>query len=175
MRTKKTKTVVTRTVPELAHSGAKTAEKKARLHFGTNPTRNQPCDRNSTAGALRVLAFAFVIVAMSAILLQAQTTTASSGEKKLAKEYALLFGTVWSPQGRPVYGVHLKIRRADEKKPRWERISDHNGEFAVRVPPGKADYIVTAEIKASKAKARPEMTVHVDNDERVDFGLHLTE
>jgi len=54
------------------------------------------------------------------------------------KPDALIFGTVWSPDNRPLYGVKIKIRRADQKT-RWELYSDHNGEFAQRLPPGRAD------------------------------------
>lgn len=95
------------------------------------------------------------------------------GEQKA--DYALIFGTVWGPDNRPVYGVPVKIRRADEKKSRWETSSDHHGEFAQRVPPGKADYVIWADIKVSKGKQKPQVTVHVENNERVDTGLHLTE
>src|SRR5436309_7522137 len=52
--------------------------------------------------------------------------------------YALIFGTVWQGE-QPVYGVKIKIRRADKKKPHWELYSDHRGEFAQRVPAEKAD------------------------------------
>jgi len=93
--------------------------------------------------------------------------------------YALIFGTVWGPDNRPVYGVNVKIRRADQKKRHWELQSDHHGEFAQRVPAGKADYIVWADLKGYKGPdgkklvAGPEVTVHVENDERVDTGVHL--
>jgi len=100
---------------------------------------------------------------------------------KHAKEpYALIFGTVWGPDERPVYGVRVKIRRAGEKKPKWELVSDHRGEFAQRVPPGKADYLVTADTRQLKtADGKPlhlvqDAPVHVENDERVDIGLHLS-
>jgi hypothetical protein len=79
-----------------------------------------------------------------------------------------------------VYGVKIKIRRSDQKKPKWELYSDHNGEFAQRVPAGKADYLVSADLKGFKSadglklQAGPEVTAHVQNDERVDIGLHLT-
>jgi len=63
------------------------------------------------------------------------------------KPYALIFGTVWGPDDRPVYGVRVKIRRADQKKPKWELFSDHRGEFAQRLPAGKADYIVWVDLK----------------------------
>ena len=92
--------------------------------------------------------------------------------------YALIFGTVWSPDGRPLYGVRVKIR-AEAKKAHWELYSDHSGEFAQRVPAGKADYLVTADLKCYKPRAGihlqggAEVTVHVENDERIDIGLHL--
>lgn len=87
--------------------------------------------------------------------------------------YALLFGTVYGPNDVPEYGVHIKIRRADQERPKWEVISDHQGEFAQRVPAGKADYIITADVKTPKGQPKPELTIHVDNDERKDFVLHL--
>jgi hypothetical protein len=98
------------------------------------------------------------------------------------KPYALIFGTVWGPDDRPVYGVRVKIRRATDKpkKVRWEVYSDHHGEFAQRVPVGELDYILSADLKGVKfadgtqAKMEKEVTVHIYNDEREDIGLHLT-
>ena len=87
--------------------------------------------------------------------------------------YALLFGTVYGPDQRPEYGVRIKIRRADQKRPKWELMSDHQGEFAQRVPAGKADYIITADVKTPKGQPKSQLTIHVDNDERKDFVLHL--
>ncbi len=96
-------------------------------------------------------------------------------KKPLKKDYALIYGTVWTAQQQPAAGVPVKIRRADEKKARWELISDRNGEFAQRVPAGKMDYIIWADIKTPKGKAKPQITTHIENDERIDIGLHLTE
>ncbi len=92
--------------------------------------------------------------------------------------YALIFGTVWGPDDHPVYAVKIKIRREGEKKNRWEAMSDHNGEFAERVPAGKQDYVIWADTKGLKSKSGKqlqgdEVKVHVDGDERVDTGLHL--
>src|SRR4051794_8498275 len=58
---------------------------------------------------------------------------------KNEKAYALIFGTVWTADNQPAYGIKVKIRRADQSKPKWEAISDHRGEFAQRVPAGGAD------------------------------------
>lgn len=104
-----------------------------------------------------------------------ETSSAAPQDKSLQKDYALIFGTVWDKNDRPVYGVPIKIRRADQKKAKWQLMSDHSGEFAQRVPPGTADYVVWADIRVPKGAQKPEKTVHIENDERVDIGLHLTE
>jgi hypothetical protein len=94
--------------------------------------------------------------------------------------YALIFGTVWGPDDRPVYGVKVKIRRASDKKPKWELYSDHAGEFAQRVPAGEADYVIWADLKGVKTtdgqtlRLAQEVNIHVQYDERVDMSLHLT-
>jgi hypothetical protein len=104
--------------------------------------------------------------------------SSSSAESKGDKPYAVIFGTVWGPDDHPLYGVRIKIRREAEKKARWELYSDHNGEFAQRVPAGKQDYVIWADLKHWKSENRnplrgEEIKVHVDADERVDTGLHL--
>lgn len=91
------------------------------------------------------------------------------------KDYALIYGTVWGPESRPVAGVPIKIRRASEKKWKWELTSDSRGEFAQRVPVGAQDYVVQADIKEPKGKAKPEITVHISDNEREDVSLHLTQ
>ncbi|HXY78782.1 MAG TPA: hypothetical protein VEH47_08205 [Candidatus Acidoferrales bacterium] len=101
---------------------------------------------------------------------------------KPGQPYALIFGTVWGPDDRPVYGIRVKIRKSTDKprKVRWELYSDHRGEFAQRVPAGEADYIISADLKGIKfadgtpARLAKEVTLHVYNDEREDTGLHLT-
>ena len=109
-----------------------------------------------------------------------ESRLAAQRPKDNDKPYALIAGTVWGPDDRPVYGVPVKIRRAKDKKPKWEVYSDHHGEFAQRVPTGESDYILTADLKHFKsADGRPlhlvqDVTVHVYEDEREDTGLHLT-
>ena len=102
----------------------------------------------------------------------------SPSDSKHEKTYALIFGTVWGPDNRPLYGVKIKLRRQNEKKARWELYSDHHGEFALRVPAGKQDYVLWADLKGYKYQNAgqlhgDEVHVHVDGDERVDTGLHL--
>lgn len=90
-------------------------------------------------------------------------------------DYALIVGTVWGPDNRPVAGIPIKIRRATDKKAKWELMSDSRGEFAQRVPPGTQQYIIQADIKTPKGQPKPEITVQIDDNERKDVGLHLTE
>ena len=128
-------------------------------------------------GALGV--FACFLVILPAL---AQT---SSPEKQLRKDYALIFGTVWDKQKHPVYGARIKIRRQGDKKPRWELVSDRSGEFAQRVPPGKAEYLVWVEdtrsvvnplvAKRKLKRGEVETKVQIENDERADISLHLSE
>jgi hypothetical protein len=90
------------------------------------------------------------------------------------KDYALIYGTVWGADDHPVAGVPISIRRASDKKPKWELVSDNRGEFAQRVPVGEQDYIIQANIKAPKGQPKPEVTVHIDNDERRDVSIRLS-
>jgi len=106
---------------------------------------------------------------------------AAGGEPPKAKPYALIFGTVWGPDGRSLYGIKVKIRRADQKKAKWELYSNHSGEFAQRVPPDKADYVIWADTKDYKLvpgkhlQPGPEVTIHVDDPGvRYDVSLHLS-
>lgn len=116
-----------------------------------------------------------LIILISAVMVSYCFPEASSADKKsdAKKPYALLYGTVYDKNDRPAYGIKVKIQRLTGKKLSWELYSDHSGEFAQRVPPGAADYLVTAEIKSPKGQPKPEVKVHVDNEERRDLSLHL--
>ena len=124
--------------------------------------------------------FRFGLLLTTALLLSVNPTLRSFASQH-DKPYALIFGTVWGPDNRPVYGVTVKIRRATDKpkKVRWEVYSDHHGEFAQRVPAGEADYVLWTDLKGFKpVEGKPfhlvqEVTVHIYNDEREDTGLHL--
>ena len=100
--------------------------------------------------------------------------SSTSAQQAARKDYALIYGTVWGPGDHPVAGVPISIRRASDKKAKWQQVSDRSGEFAQRVPVGAQDYIVQADIKMPKGQPKPEVTVHIDNDERKDISLHLS-
>lgn len=99
----------------------------------------------------------------------------NASEKKKLPEYALIFGTVFDAHQHPVPGVKIKIRRADQKKAKWELISDRRGEFAQRLPVGTADYFIRPELTDKQAAEKAEVKVHIEKDERQDIAVHLIE
>jgi hypothetical protein len=68
----------------------------------------------------------------------------------------LVRGTVFTQEGFALPGAELRIRRAAEKKFRWQTLSNSRGDFAVRVKMG-ADYEVLV-----RAKGFAEQSVPVD-------------
>jgi hypothetical protein len=129
--------------------------------------------------SLRFLTALLCFVALPIFPHKVLATPAAPVYQRPNQPYALIFGTVWGPDDHPLYGVKVKIRRADQKKAHWKLYSDHHGEFAQRVPPGPADYLVWADLKGYKSASGKELhldeevKVHVDKDERQDLGLHL--
>ena len=116
--------------------------------------------------------------ATAALLVLVCACGIAAAQKPAPKQpYALIFGTVYDPDDVPVYGAIVQIRTAEGRKVKGgeKLISDHQGEFALRVPAAPADYVIQAEIKNSRKRLSGKALVHVTFDERVDVGLHLTE
>lgn len=137
-------------------------------------------DRHATQSIRKLSFYAIVIALLLLPTLQPQDALLAA-QKSRGKPYAVIVGTVWGPDDRPVYGVKVNIRKATDKpnKVRWEVYSDHHGEFEQRLPAKEAEYIVSADLKGYKPEdGKPlrlakEVTVHIYNDERQDIGLHL--
>jgi hypothetical protein len=135
----------------------------------------------STAACLALCALAALAYA------QAADQEEKEKQKKAEKPYALIFGTAYGPDDRPLYGVKVTIHPPVKKKPRWELMSDHRGEFAQRVPPGPGDYLIHGEAEyaplgpdgkpqmSKKKKLSGDTKVHIESQERLDVSLHLTE
>jgi hypothetical protein len=108
-------------------------------------------------------------------------------KKKAEKPYALIFGTAYGPDDRPLYGVKITIRREGKKHGSWELVSDHRGEFAQRVPAEPADYLIKGEAEyapmrpdgkpqmSKKKKLKGQTSVHIEGEERQDIGIHMAE
>jgi len=65
----------------------------------------------------------------------------------------LIRGTVFTDKALSFPGVQLRIRKAGEKKFRWESYTNSRGEFAVRVPQG-SDYEMVVRAKGFEEQTR---------------------
>ena len=126
-------------------------------------------------------------VGLACLLLCAFSSASSDkNDDKKKENYGLIFGTAYGPDDRPLYGVRVTIHPVGGKHPTWVLVSDHRGEFVQRVPPGPRDYEVTGVVdlipvedgkpqKSKRKHLKGEAKVHIDDQERRDFSLHLKE
>lgn len=141
--------------------------------------------KNSSLSNRPFVRIALLLVVTSAFFCRpASLLGENDKDKDLRKHYGLIFGTAYGPDDRPLYGAKIQIHPVGQKHPHWELMSDHRGEFALRVPPGPADYLVTGEAEMlptqnaesrKKMKIKAERTVHIQAEERQDIGLHLAQ
>jgi hypothetical protein len=106
--------------------------------------------------------------------------TASGADKKRRQgqvSYALIAGTVFQRSGFSLPGAEVIVSAAPEERQKAKRkfkpvsyVADDRGEFAVRVPPVPASYIVTARAPGFQQQ---EKRVIVSGDERVDLFFRL--
>jgi len=72
----------------------------------------------------------FILTCLS--ILAIFSTPLLGGDAPKLQRHAVIFGTVWGPD-EPLSGVEVKVRRASEKKARWDVYSSRRGEFEVAV------------------------------------------
>jgi hypothetical protein len=89
----------------------------------------------------------------------APSSTGSSSSKSPNKKYShaddfLILGTVFTDKGYAFPGIEIRVRRAAEKKFRWDTYANSRGEFAVRVPKG-ADYEMLVRAKGFLDQTKP--------------------
>lgn len=82
----------------------------------------------------------------------------------------LIRGTVFTEKALSFPGVQLRIRKAGEKKYRWESYTNSRGEFAVRVPQG-SDYEVVVRVKGFAEQTRTINARNGANDETLTFRM----
>ena len=81
-------------------------------------------------------------------------STSKPGKKKYSHANDFLIrGTVFTEKALSFPGVQLRVRRAGEKKFRWESYTNSRGEFAVRVPQG-SDYEMVVRAKGYSDQTR---------------------
>jgi hypothetical protein len=82
----------------------------------------------------------------------------------------VIFTTVFNDQGFAFPGARARVRRSDQKKYRWEGVSDHQGEVAFRVPPG-AEYELIIEARGFKPETRK---IDAREDNQADLTVRLS-
>ena len=102
--------------------------------------------------------------------LPAEPAKSSSAAAKLP--FFLILGTVFNENALAFPGVEVRIRRNDEKKFRWEGVSNSRGEFAVRVPDGY-DYSLVIRVKHYQDETRAITTKAGDAQQRVTIRMQL--
>jgi Carboxypeptidase regulatory-like domain len=103
------------------------------------------------------------------------TPPASTPGKPGKKKYShandfLIRGTVFTDKALSFPGVQLRIRKAGEKKFRWESYTNSRGEFAVRVPQG-SDYEMVVRAKGFAEQTRTIDAKSGGNEESMVFRM----
>jgi Carboxypeptidase regulatory-like domain len=88
----------------------------------------------------------------------AQQAPAASSSKPGKQKHShandfLIHGTVFTDRALSFPGVQLRIRKAGEKKFRWESYTNSRGEFAIRVPQG-SEYEMVVRAKGFEEQTR---------------------
>ena len=108
----------------------------------------------------------------SASTAKTPTATPSKTDKKKYSHVNdfLIRGTVFTDKALSFPGVQLRIRRAGEKKFRWESYTNSRGEFAVRVPQG-SNYEMVIRAKGFAKQTRSVEAKTGGNEESVVFRM----
>ena len=93
---------------------------------------------------------------------------ASSNSKTHAHDF-VIFASVFTDHGYALPGARVRVRRTDEKKFRWEAVSDRQGELGIRVKQG-AEYELTIEARGFKPQTRK---VDARDSNREDMTLQM--
>jgi hypothetical protein len=114
-------------------------------------------------------AFAVLVCLAGALLVAPPASGFQSSSSSSRPHDFLIFTTIFTDQGFALYGARTRLRRAEEKRFRWEAISDHRGELALRVPQG-AEYEMTVEARGFKPETRK---IDARNDLRADLTVRM--
>jgi hypothetical protein len=129
----------------------------------------------STAGLLASLGAAFGQVREAVPPPPSSAATPVTPNKPAKKKYShandfLIRGTVFTDKALSFPGVQLRIRRAGEKKFRWESYTNSRGEFAIRVPQG-SDYELLVRVKGFAEQTRTIDAKTGGNEESMVFRM----
>jgi hypothetical protein len=123
----------------------------------------------------RNLIYVRLTLALVGLVFLAGTTSAygqpgapQSSSKSHAHDF-IIFTTVFTEQGFALPNARVRVRRTDEKKFRWEAVSDRRGELAVRVPQD-SEYEMTVDARGYKLQTRK---VDANEGNRADLTIRM--
>ena len=104
-----------------------------------------------------------------------QPAAATSASKPGKQKYShaddfLIRGTIFNDKALSAPGVQLRVRRAGDKKFRWESYTNSRGEFAMRVPQGST-YEMLIRVKGFAEQTRIIDAKSGANSESIAFRL----
>src|SRR5215472_9471228 len=129
---------------------SKTKTTRSNSFFGT---LQHPFLRSNHLTCVRVTIACAALLCLAASVAASRAPRFQSSSSGARAHNFLIFTTVFNERGFALYGARTRLRRADEKKFRWEATSDHSGELAFRVPPG-THYEMTVEARGFKTETR---------------------
>jgi hypothetical protein len=111
-------------------------------------------------------------IAYLVVLAFANCAAAQTAKKKAVAPHAVIAGTVFRDPGfaQPGSAVTLFLKGDPKGKKLQEAMSDARGEFAFRVPPGPATYIVHASLKGFRPT---QQEIEIAGEEQVNATLLL--
>jgi carboxypeptidase family protein len=108
------------------------------------------------------------VLMASGVIATPTRATAQNQPSQHANDF-VIFASVFTQQGFSLPGAKVRVRRVDEKKFRWEAMSDRRGELGVRVKQG-AEYELTIEAIGFKPETR-KIDAREGNREDLTFQL----
>jgi hypothetical protein len=81
----------------------------------------------------------------------------------------VIFATIFTDRGFAFPGARVRVRRSEEKKFRWESVSDTRGELALRVPQD-AQYEMTVEARGFQMQTRK---IDAREGNRADLSIRM--
>jgi hypothetical protein len=117
----------------------------------------------------------FGLLSVLLLLIAGPAWSQKSGTRRQAASYAVIAGTVFRESGFALPAAEVSLDPDPEatsggKLKKMRMIANSRGEFAFRVPPGPARYVLTVKAKGFMPEKRP---IAVQGEERIDESIRL--
>ena len=133
--------------------------------------KNRKCSPAASRCARRRVLSMALLLALCFNLPMAPGLEAREKKKGRITPQALLYGSVFQESGFSLKGARVVVTNAERPREKLEAKTDMQGEFAVRVPAGKGNYIVEISAEGFTSASK---TVEITGDEHIDLTFHLS-